>query len=82
MLVFGTLISPLKYHPTNIRRAVNADPVNGNTIPVAAGRQDLIHWLTVNDRNGSYTDDDMANEGWQPLTFAECCFLIAHQIDL
>ena len=67
---------------TDIRRAVNADPVNGNTIPVAAGRQDLIHWLTVNDRNGSYTDDDMAAEGWPTLTFAECLVLIADQIDL
>ena len=34
-------------------------------------RNDVINWLRWNDRNGWYTDDDRAEEGWMPLTIEE-----------
>ena len=34
-------------------------------------RNDVINWLRWNDRNGWYTDDDRADEGWAPLTIEE-----------
>lgn len=34
-------------------------------------RQQLIDWLTNNDVNGCYSDEDMVTEGMRPLTDAE-----------
>ncbi len=43
-------------------------------------RDQLISWLCQNDRNGCYTDEDAAAEGWPPLTRAEALELALGQI--
>jgi hypothetical protein len=34
-------------------------------------REQLIAWLSWNDRNGIYTDEDSEREGFEPITFEE-----------
>jgi hypothetical protein len=34
-------------------------------------REQLIAWLTWNDRNGIYTDEDSEREGFEPITLEE-----------
>ena len=45
-------------------------------------RDQLIDWLSQNDRNGAYTDEDAWREGWGPLTHAEAADLaFEHVVD-
>lgn len=34
-------------------------------------REDLIQWLRWNDRNGAWSDDDSAAEGWRSITLEQ-----------
>ena len=34
-------------------------------------REQLIAWLSWNDRNGIYTDEDSEREGFEPITLEE-----------
>ena len=45
-------------------------------------REALIDWLSQNDRNGAYTDEDAWREGWGALTHAEAADLaFEHVVD-
>lgn len=42
-------------------------------------REDLIQWLQWNDRNGVWSDEDSATEGWKPMTLeqARACMRVS-----
>lgn len=42
-------------------------------------REECIAWLTANDFNGVYTDDDAKAEGLKPLTLDQALALCARQ---
>lgn len=48
----------------------------------ASSRETLIRWLSWNDSNGCYSDEDCEAEGHEPLTLDELWGILAHHVDL
>ena len=58
----------------------HADAKEIASVLTDGSREQLISWLSQNDRNGSYSDADASADGWPPLTREEAVELMLEQI--
>ncbi|KAE8546188.1 hypothetical protein [Marinobacter nauticus] len=61
-------------HPNN-RKTRQLDILTNGT------RQQVIDWLTWNDHNGVYTDEDCINEGLPVLTLEQAREIMRNQLE-
>lgn len=59
----------------------NLSPTRQQDLLTNGTREQVIAWLTWNDANGIYTDEQAADEGMPPLTLEQARDLMRGQIE-